>query len=347
MDSVDIPAALRLQARACADHGSPMYGDLLPRAADDAEAGGPVAEVLASYDGEDPVADALALRLMGSVHRLVLERRAGELAPFYPSVGGTWEADGGWAAFRALVAERPAEVAEWLDRPPQTNEVGRAAALYGGLLHSPRDLPVRLVEIGASAGLNLRGDRFAYVGADGGTAGDDASPVVLADAWRGRPVVPWPELRVLQRVGCDLHPVDVTTPEGRLLLTSYVWADQRARLERLRAAFAVAAQVPVDVRRQGAASFLGGLELQEGATTVVWHSVVMQYLPPDERRDVNDRIEQLGAAATPTRRLAHVTMEPVGRYPVPVFPVVLRTWPEGERRVLGHSVPHGVPTTWE
>ena len=188
-------AALRLQARACADHGSPMYGDLLLRAADDAAAGGPVAEVLASYDGEDPVADALALRLMGSVHRLVLERRAGELAPFYPSVGGTWEADGGWAAFHALVAERPAEAAKWLDRPPQTNEVGRAAALYGGLLHVPRDLPVRLVEIGASAGLNLRADRFAYARADGGTAGDDASPVVLADAWRGREVVPSPELR--------------------------------------------------------------------------------------------------------------------------------------------------------
>ena len=39
--------------------------------------------------------------------------------------------------------------------------------------------------------------------------------------------------------------------------------------------------------------------------------------------------------------------EPARRHPEPEFPVVLRTWPEGERRVLGHSVPHGVPTTWE
>src|SRR5690349_21424513 len=102
-----------------------MYGDLLERAADDAAAGGPVAEVLAPHVSDHPVADALALRLMGSVHRLVLERRADELAPHYPSVGGTWDPATGWPAFRRLVAERPHEVAEWLDRAPQTNEVGR------------------------------------------------------------------------------------------------------------------------------------------------------------------------------------------------------------------------------
>jgi hypothetical protein len=347
---MDLVEALRWQARACADHGSPMYAELLARAAEDVAAGGPVAQVLASADSPadaaDPVARMVSLRLLGSVHRLVLERRAEDLAVYYPSVGGTWEADGGWRAFRRLLAERPAEVAEWLDRPPQTNEVGRAAALYGGLLHVPRDLPVRLVEIGASGGLNLRADRFAYSDEAGRVFGEASSPVRLAHAWDGRPLEPWPELEVVARLGCDTRPVDVTTTEGRLVLTAYVWADMRARLDRLRRAYDVAARVPVEVRAQDAVAFLADLELAEGTTTVLWHSVMWQYLPGQAQQALTGRIEELGATATRSRRLAQVTMEPARRHPEPEFPVALRTWPGGEQRLLGRSVPHGVPTTW-
>lgn len=343
---MDVVGALRLQARACADHGSPMYGDLLDLAADDAAAGGPVADALAGHVSGDLADQAVALRLMGSVHRLVLERRAGDLAAYYPSVGGTWEPDGGWQTFRRLVAERPEEVAAWMDRPPQTNEVGRATGLYGGLLHLPRDLPVRLAEIGASGGLNLRADRFCYLDDAGRAFGDPRSPVRLEEAWHGRPLKPWPQLHVVARTGCDLRPVDVTTTEGRLALASYVWPDQRARLERLRAAFRVAVEVPVDVQKQDAVSFLGDLELVVGTTTVVQHSVMWQYLPEAARQDAADRLDELGGSATDARRFAHLAVEPVQRDPEPDFLVVLRTWPGGEEQTLGRTVPHGVPTTW-
>jgi hypothetical protein len=343
---MDVPGALRLQGRACAEHGSPMYADLLGLAADDAAAGGPVADVLAGQDSEDLVDQAVALRLLGSVHRLVLERRAGELAAFYPSVGGTWEAAGGWAAFRRLLAERPDEAAGWLDRPPQTNEVGRATGMYGALLHLPRDLPVRLVEIGASAGLNLRADRFCYLDDTHRVFGDPDSSLRLADAWWGRPLDPWPDLDVVGRTGCDMRPVDVTTTEGRLALTSYVWPDQHARLARLRAAFRVAADVPVDLRAQDAESLVAALELTEGTTTVLWHSVMWQYLPVAAQRSVTARLEALGEGSSASRRLAHTSVEPVRRDPEPEFLVVLRAWPGGDEQVLGHTVPHGVPTTW-
>ena len=349
VDRLDIVGAFRLQARACAEHGSPMYGELLELVADDAAAGGPVADVLAEHgsgDSGDLVDQAVALRLMGSVHRLVLERRAGDLAAYYPSVGGTWESRGGWQAFRRLLAERPAEAAAWLDRPPQTNEVGRATALYGALLHLPRDLPVRLTEIGASGGLNLRADRFCYVDDTGRAFGDLQSAVRLEEAWQGRPLDPWPQLEVVGRTGCDMRPVDVTTTEGRLLLTSYVWPDQRTRLERLRAAFRVAAEVPVDVRDQDAVSFLHDLDLAEGTTTVVQHSVMWQYLPVTARQAAEERLEELGGSATDRRRFARVAVEPVQRDPEPEFLVVLRTWPGGEEQLLGRTVPHGVPTTW-
>jgi len=348
---VELVDAFRLQAWACGEMGSPMYAELLARAADDIASSGVVREVLTGFEDE-PEDSATGLRLLGSVHRLVLERRAGALAAYYPSVGGTFEPVGAWRELRSLLEEQSTAVHEWLDRPPQTNEVGRAGALYGGLLHLPGlglgQLPLRLVELGASAGLNLRGDRFTYLDAAGRRFGAEGSPVLLADAWHGRRLETWPDLQVEARVGCDLRPVDPSTTEGRLLLTAYVWPDQRARLERLSAAFQVAADVPVEVRREAASSLLDRLELRDGATTVVWHSVVWQYFSAAERAAVTRRLAELAASATRDRPLVHLRSEPHRRGErVHEFLVTLASWPGAEERVIGRTVGHGLPTTWE
>ena len=318
---MEAEAALREQARGCDELGSPMYADLLARLADDLVAGGPTASVLRGHE-HDPGPSALALRLLGSVHRLVLERRAGGLAAYWPSVGGTWEPDGGTRAVLELFDRDPELVREWLDRPPQTNEVGRAVALLGGLQRVPRRLPVRLVELGASGGLNLLAD------------------LVHPDLAVG--------LRVVERLGCDPHPIDATTTKGRLALTAYVWADQTERLERLRRALALAQQHPVDVRRCGAAELLAGLELRPGVTTVVWHSVMWQYLDDAERRQVTTLVEQLGDRATPDAPFAHVAMEPRRRTPDTPrqMLVTLRSWPGEPQRLLGVAHPHGEPVVW-
>ena len=341
--------ALRRQAEACAALGSAMYADLLARIADDAERGGVCAEVLAGHE-HDPGPSALGLRLLGSVHRLVLERRAGELATCYPSVGGSWDPVRGWPAFTAVLTAQPEAVREWLDRPPQTNEVGRAGALMGGLLRLGEQtrLPVRLFEIGASAGLNLLVDRFAYTDEDQRTFGDPGSSVRLDGAWRGRRLLAWPGLEVTERLGCDLVPVPATTTQGRLTLTAYVWPDQATRLRRLRGALEVAGRHPVEVRGQDAASFTAGLGLAEGATTVLWHSVMWQYLADAEQDAVTARVAELGWQATPAAPFAHLFLEPTRRSPDRghEFVVVLELWPGGERRVLGESQGHGVPTVW-
>ena len=339
--------AFRDQSRACEALGSPLYAGLLDRLADDLDAGGATAQVLAGHE-DDPGPSALALRLLGSVHRLVLERRAGALAAFYPSVGGTWDLDRGAAAVLRLLGEEPEAVRARLDRAPQTNEVGRSAALMGGLLHLPRRAPVRLFEIGASGGLNLLADRFRYVDEHGGQSGPE-SPVVLDPAWRGPVPDPWPDLAVLERVGCDVQPVDVLATEGRLTLTAYVWPDQVARHERLRGALALARQTPPVVRRQGAADFLDELDLRAGTTTVLWHSVMWQYLPAQEQQRAAARIDALGARATDDAGFAHLALEPARRAPGErhEFLVVLTSWPGGVRRILGKAAPHGLPTTWE
>lgn len=326
-----------------------MYGDLLEALVEDLRAGGPAAEVLAGHE-DDPGPSALGLRLLGSVHRLVLERRAGGLAACYPSVGGVWEPRAGWAAFRELLGREPGAVRAWLDRPPQTNEVGRAAALVGGLLHleDAARLPVRIVELGASGGLNLLADRFGYLDESGTAYGDPGSPVTLVDAWRGARLRPWPGLRFVERVGCDARPVDVASAEGRLALTAYVWPDQPERMERLRGALRLARDTPVQVREESAVDLIAQVAPEPGALTVVWHSVVWQYLDAEEQVAVSGHLERLGEEASAGAPVAHLLLEPMR--PAPgrehEFLVVLRAWPGGERRVLGSSRGHGVPTTW-
>jgi hypothetical protein len=341
---------IREQAAACQQLGSPLYRALLTRVADDVVAGGPAREILRGHE-DDPGPSALALRLMGGVHRLVLEGRAPALARTFPSVGGTGDPEAAWPALHAVLTEFTDELRTRLGQPPQTNEVGRAAALIGGLQHlaAADRRPVRLLEIGASAGLNLRADRFRVELGDGRAVGPAESPVVLRDPWRG-PVPPLESrLTVLERIGCDVAPLDPTTSEGRLLLTSYVWPDQLTRLDRLRGALDLAREVPATVVASGAGDFLDGVELVDGTTTVLWHSVMWQYLDRDEQARVESRLAELGSQASGPAGFAHLALEPRRRAPGAEheFLVVLRTWPDGAERVLGSAEPHGIPTTWE
>lgn len=339
----------RRQAEDCRALGSPLYAGLLEHAADDLEAGGPTAALLAEKLGES-ASGLLPLRLLGGVHAHVLSRQAPELALYYPSVGGTADAGTGadlaWPAFRELLHRHAATLRPWLDRAPQTNEVGRGSALAGALCHiaAADDRPIRLIEVGASAGLNLRAEKFHITG-PGMSFGDPASPVQLLDAWHGpRPpaVVP----RVVERIGGDLHPIDAASTDGRLTLTAYVWADQVERLERLRGGLALAATVPVELHAETAEMTLSRLELTAGSWTVLWHSIFRQYLSDAAYGAMTDRVQAVAATASADAGFAHVSAEPASRAGDGGVEVVLTTWPGGERRLLGAAAAHGIPTTW-
>jgi hypothetical protein len=331
---------LRDQAYWCGVMGSPLYAGLLERAAADVEAAGACWDVLSPHVGPERGA-ALALRFMAAVHRLVLTGAAPALAARYPTAGGAPDEEL-WEAFVGTVRTHAGTLRGHIGLPCQTNEVGRCAALVFGFLsiaHETR-LPLRLLEVGASAGFNLRWDLFRY--GDGRTRwGDAASPVNLDGLWDEPPEHAAVPVEVADRRGCDLHPLDALRAEDRLRLESSVWADQPHRLGRIRGAAELAGRVPARVDEASLVEWLPARldERAQGAATVVYHSVVEEYLPPAERDAFHRLMEERGAAATARAPLGWVRLEP--------FPgerrhrLTLRLWPGGLERPLATCGAHG------
>jgi len=340
--------SLRLQGQICAGLGSPMYGDVLDRVAADVDAGGVFAAILSGHEN-DSGRLAVPLRLLGGLHRLALDGRAPGLRGWYPSTGGQWDAEAAWPDIALAASDHADRLRAALDQPPQTNEVGRAAALIGGLLILAHrfTLPIRLFEIGCSAGLNLRADYYRYRH-QVGYWGPTNSPVCIDDAWRGR-LPRAAALRIIERHGYDIAPLDATNRDGELTLLSYVWPDQPERLDRLRGAISIARRVPAMLQRRDAVDAVAGLGVASGALTVLWHSIMWQYLSANGQAAVRASIDALGARARTDAPFAHLTLEPQRRTPdAPVeFAVRARCWPGGDDTLLAVCSPHGPPVTWE
>jgi hypothetical protein len=341
---MDVAGALRVQGSACERLGSPLYARLLATAAADMAAEGRLSHLLGDWSG-DPVADAVALRLMGGLHRAVLRGDAPELARHYPTAGGSPTSPECEHVFLKAASRHLPVVEEALTRPPQTNEVGRAGVLIGGLLEISRiaGQPLRVREIGASAGLNLLLDLFHY---DVGTGewGDPASPVDVATEWRGAtPSLDTP-LVIESRAGCDLAPLDVADSDDAERVASYVWADQVDRYRRVVGAIELARRHPVTVAATGAGDWLTA-ELAEpvaGATTVVMQSVMSQYLSAEARSRVRRTIRSAGTRATADAPLAWLRFEPGARS----FELRLALWPHGVELTLADAHPHGTWARW-
>ncbi len=348
-EEISLADLIELQRVGCAHLGSAVYEEVLVGVAADVAAGGVCAAVLAPH-ADDHWNTALVLRFLGAVHRLVLAGEAPALAAQYPSAGGT-PGPGLVDAFLATVEEHRGAVAAGLTASVQTNEVGRSAALVGGYAWVARrsGLPLRVLELGASAGLNLRFDRFWF---DTGESsfGDPASRVRFEGVWRdaGDPPRGLPGLdvglEVAERAGCDRNPLDPASDAGRLTLRGFVWPDQVERLANLDAALAIAAALPAPVDAGDLGAWLEArlADRAGGLATVVVHSIVWQYVSPASRDRMRAALRGRGEAATAASPLAWLRLEPAG----PVADIRVTWWPGGEEAVLGTAEYHGVPVYW-
>jgi hypothetical protein len=331
------------QARFCDALGAPFTARLIEAMARDLVAGGPVAELVGQWSGP-PRADAVSLRLAGALHAAALSRRDPVLAAAYPARSPKWNIGVVWEAARAFIDRERDWVSEFIRSAPQTNETNRSIALLLGFLDLAArfDLPIDLLEIGASAGLNLFWDRFAYRA--GVWTWGGASDVLIETTWNGPPPRLGARPRIRTRLGCDLNPPDLRNPAERLRLRAYIWADQTDRLARFDAAVAVALAGNVRVERMDAADWLERRLTRRAtdALTIVYHSVFIQYLPKETRERIKAALDHAGEATTVP--LAWLRLEPEAALGGPRdsahFLVDLVIWPGGERRTLARTDGH-------
>lgn len=328
--------------RAHFGHRDHLYGVLLAEMADDWEVGGVTRELFEGWD-DAPARHFPQLRLLAGLFRIVLRGDAPQLEPYYPCLGGDADPEEAWAAVRPLLAAHVDELRESLREAPQTNEPARTVALLVGLAEAVRRTGlrrVRLLEPGASAGLGLLVDRYRFVG-DGWAAGPEESPFVVDGC--GAPGLEPESFEVVERRGCDVAPVDPTTPEGAAYLRSFVLPWHIERHERLGAALEVARAVAAPVDTAPAARWVADqLErpVEEGVLTVVWHSVTRLYWPPEETAAMEAALAQ----ARSRMPLAHVCLE----HPLPAGSGVPEAMPrvEVDGVAVAEADHHGPPVRW-
>lgn len=343
--NAEIERSFRKQGRVCGEMGSAIYADFLARCADDFAAGGLVARVVAGWPGH-PVLDNLPLRLLGAAHFLALSGDAPALAALLPSTGGRYAAEPAWRALCEVLEAHEPRIRVHLGEQIQTNEVRRCCALLGGFLAIARRFakPLRLLEIGASAGLNQCFEQYRYQ-LGGQRYGPAEAPLTLDCEWRGAPLDTRGALRVASRAGCDVAPIDLADPLARRRLESFFWPDQSERLARLRAACDSVLGSGVRIERTGAGDWLAR-ELSAAVleqTSVLFHSVMWMYVPTDERRRIDALLHGAGERATREAPLAWLRMEGVNYEHCEIR---LRTWPGGDDELLGRCHYHGAWVEW-
>jgi hypothetical protein len=268
--------------------------------------------------------------LLAALHDLALGGRAPALAAAYAA--GDGDAAAG-AAIDTLLRMPDAVAALVARRRTETFETARCAVLYPAIAeaaHRGGATAVGLIDVGASAGLNLHVDRVGIsYGGDGRPLGDPSSPVRVSASVVGDRSVParaMPE--VVSRIGVGRDPVDVTDPDDVRWLRACVQPDRPQRRARLDAELALAATDPPLLLRANAveALFEALARVPADALPVVTTTWALSRLPHQERTRFLHRLEEAAA----DRTVAWVSAEGVGV--APSIPTL------GDRRASGHSI---------
>lgn len=228
-------------------------------------------------------------------------------------------------------------------RGTQTNETLRAVGLAPALATVAHDVgrPLSLLELGPSAGLLLRLDRYAYTyrGADGvdtETAGADGArdlELVTDVRFGDTPPAHLMPAPIVDRLGLDLAPLDVTDEDDVRWLRACVWPEHVERAARLDVGLNAAAQDPPPLVQGDMLDDLGDAigRLDPAGHVTLMHCVALMYLPRDRR----DRLRTTLAELSRVRPLDVISFED-GR--IEPFDALTDRDPEDEiRGVIGRS----------
>jgi hypothetical protein len=272
-----VSAAFRASARLYASMGAPLYSALCQASADD-----PELVALAAHGQES----ARPMHLLSAVHYLLLQDPADPLARFFATL--THPPAPPEAAFpdlqRFCREHREAILGLMQTRTVQTTFVERCRAVVApfSLIAREAGEPLNLVEIGCSAGVLLTFDRYAYELDGSGRVGPADAPLTLAGEVRDGPKLRLPEIGL--RVGIDLHPVDVRSPQERRWLLALCFPEHREQQARLAVALEEVARTDIRVLQGDALDLLPGVLDKTPGPLCVFHSACLFYWDAEARQ---------------------------------------------------------------
>ncbi len=252
--------------------------------------------------------------LLAAVHYLMLKGVEHPLTAYYPTLHGTaTDTTKLFSTFRAFCLEHADQIRNlMIARRVQTNEVRRAAILLPvfTLIHQREGTnPLALVEVGTSAGLLLSLDKYGYDYEPGGRYGSRDSPVQIECSVRGdlRPPLSAELPPIAERIGIDLHPVDVRDPDEALWLRALVWGDQPERAQRLGQAMTIAVEDPPHLCAGDAVEVLPHVlsGIRAESIPCVFHCHTLNQFSEDARQ----RFEEVLMHGSVGRRLYRIALE--------------------------------------
>ena len=323
-------------------HASPLYDHLARRIAADAG----LLALAAQTSPEQPIPHVF----FAAVHFLLLQGYAHPLAQFYPSLVPAPQAPPqAYAAFQDFCRTHADAIRRQITtRRNQTNEVGRCSYLTPAFTYISRlagGRPLALVEIGASAGLNLMWDHYGYDYGEGGRCGDPESPVQLTCELRGSRRPPLPERMPLiaSKIGVDLNVIDLRDDHEALWLQALVWPEQRQRAAWLRQAIDVVRKQPPPLQAGDGLALLPDIlsAIPQDVTPCVFHTHVINQFSEEARGRFTALLESHAA----TRELYRLSAEWL-RGDAPQLE--LTAWRQGQaqQQRLAHCHHHGQWLAW-
>ena len=315
-----------------------------------------ILELAANARSDQPAPNVL----YASVHDLLFrDAEAGEtpdsLTRWYPSIsGGPIPDDSPWEAFRAFcLANEERLVPIIAEGRTQTCVVHRSAVILAALGCLPgveaAKGRVGLLEIGPSAGLNLRLDRYRYEyrSKDGSHVvwGDpEAKPSLIVENL-GTAAPPLPaRLEVLARRGLELNPLDLSDPTVVRWLRALIWPEHVARAKVMDAALQQVAKVPAEIYEGDATQDVEAhvRALPADAARVVFATQVFYQIPAEGRREVLAGL----ARASDSQPVDLILMESNGEGDSTVTHFAFENGKRGEKRDLARVDSQGRSVTW-
>lgn len=348
MSEKSIITALRSQASSCRELGSEFNARVLELTAWNFPENGAVWQKMAAWAGDlGPSGESVPLRFAGALHAIVRQKRDDALCAVYPPASNPLKDADFWNVIEQAVSANTDFILNWLESAPQTNEVRRAAILLPGFMEIVRRTGLhkfKLSELGASAGLNMIWDQYGYQFGSASWGASDAAIQFKPDFTGTAPLMQ--DIEVVDRAGCDLNPIDLEDDQMRMRLISYLWPDQRERIERTGKAIELRRKTDFQIEKCDAIQWLEGRlnSWEEGCVHVIYNTIAWQYFPEERQNAGRELLKAAGDRATEDAPLAWLSFEPDGKSPGAALTLTL--WPKGEVTTLARADFHGRWINW-